>query len=181
MITSTAISPTDKIVFISKKKIKLRMQYEASENEAFCMYWQAYSRKTSKHCGQWNRWVHNFDHHWKWLNNWIGESNYCHFIFLLISNLVTHLFTLIIALIFIITYHIKNEEIVSKLNLWLFYDIREDSKLYSVSYGASVILLIFSFSKICFSIFLLSFQVFVRSKGLTTYKYVMLKRNKKLK
>lgn len=178
MVTSTAISPTDRVVFISKKKMRNREQYEASENEAYCMYCQAFSRKTSKHWGQCNRCVHNFDHHWKWLNNCIGQANYCHFVLLLISNMITHLLTSVIALIFIINYHIKNEAIVSKLNIWLFYNLSESNELYSVSYAAAIVLLIFSISKICFSIFLLSFQVFVRSKGLTTYKYVMQKRNK---
>lgn len=41
-----------------------------------------------KHCGQCNKCVQGFDHHCKWLNTCVGESNYRLFVSLLVAYVV---------------------------------------------------------------------------------------------
>lgn len=88
-IKSTIVNPTDKIV---------KMKNIDNQNGKYQFYWKIWDSHVSdnsKHCGQWNRWVENFDHHWKWLNNWIGEINYRLFILLWISVLLFQVFYII--------------------------------------------------------------------------------------
>ena len=177
-LAATVICPTDNVVFATKMAIERKLPFEVHSNESFWMYWQAYSLKSSKHWGQWNRWVYNFDHHWKWLNNWIGEANYVYFIWLLIVVFIECLSTFIVSVILIISYNVNDKGIVSDKNIALFYNIETNSGLFLASYLASWVLLILSIGKACFAVVLLSFQIFVRSKGLNTYKYVLLKNNK---
>ena len=181
IVLATAISPTDKVVFITKMAINKNLQFEVHSNESYWIYWQAYSLKISKHWGQWNRCVYKFDHHWKWLNNWIGEANYVYFIMVLIVNLMTNILILIIVAMLIISFHMGNQNIVSNTNIAYFYNTKNKNFLFTWSYMSSWIMLILSIAKWCFSVYILGFQIFVRSKGLTTYKYVLLKRSKKTK
>lgn len=52
-------------------------------------------KDNTKHCRECNRWVSKFDHHWKWLNNWIGEINYREFIWLISIYLIYNMYFVI--------------------------------------------------------------------------------------
>jgi palmitoyltransferase ZDHHC1/11 len=45
-------------------------------------------RDDAKHCGSCNRCVNNFDHHCRWLNNCVGQTNYQSFFRLICSVFV---------------------------------------------------------------------------------------------
>lgn len=162
----TVIIPTDKVVFKSQKIIKSGVEYEPQSDESYWMYCQAYSRISSKHWGQCNRWVYNFDHHCKWLNNWIGGRNYIWFICLVIFFLIASTFIFIIWVIYLILYHQDgiDEERGRRINTYI-----------SI-WG----LLVINIFKMAFSGYLLGFHFIVRCKGLTTYKYVLKNREKKM-
>ena len=53
----------------------------------------------TKHWREWNRWVSGFDHHWKWLNNWIGDKNYKKFMTLIILYFSSNIYLLIMYII----------------------------------------------------------------------------------
>lgn len=179
MIIATSIVPTDKIVFSSIKVRRSGESYEPKEDETYWMYCQAFSRVTSKHWGQWNRWVFNFDHHWKWLNNCIGDKNYPYFISLVVVFWITTLIIFWISISFIAWYH-SNSSILNEENLYDYYSINKESEMYTISYWLVWILLLFCWLKLAFSSHLLGFQIYVKSQGMTTYQYVIKKREKKL-
>ena len=56
----------------------------------------------TKHWGDWNRWVDMFDHHCKWLNNWVGGRNYIEFLVLISILTFKTLLFMIVGIIFII-------------------------------------------------------------------------------
>ena len=61
--------------------------------------WLTHVQNRTKHCRECNRWVSQFDHHWKWLNNWIGDRNYKKFIVLISFYFTSNLFLFTIFLI----------------------------------------------------------------------------------
>lgn len=59
---------------ISKfKKIDTR-DYANSDFVYVCDICLTHVQDKTKHWREWNRCVSGFDHHWKWLNNWIGDK-----------------------------------------------------------------------------------------------------------
>ena len=54
-----------------------------------CRVCEAHINSRSKHCGECNRCVSDFDHHCKWLNNCIGQANYRHF-FIVVATYLLH-------------------------------------------------------------------------------------------
>lgn len=152
----------------TKQIVKRGEVYNPPEDESYWMYCQAYSRVTSKHCGQCNRWVYNFDHHCKWLNNCIGENNYKYFIMLVILFWLTTLIIFCLSVAYLVGYHTDGSHI-SKIE-----------KFSVFPYSCSWILCIICFLKIWFSTHLLGFQIYVKSRGMSTYQYVLKKRQRAL-
>ena len=179
MIIATWINPTDPVVARSKELIDRNLRFEPQPDESFWMYWQAFSKTTSKHCGQCNRWVYHFDHHCKWLNNCIGDRNYKYFICLMVSFCIASFIILGISIQFVIAYHQQDSSSINEQNLKEFYGIEGRAKSYFDTYYAfNWILMGLTIVKILFSIHLLGFQVFIKWQGLTTYQYVLKQREK---
>ncbi|CAI2359510.1 unnamed protein product [Moneuplotes crassus] len=164
-IVTTAIIPTDKTVFHTQKILKKDQNYLPKNDEKFCMYCQSFSKKESKHCGQCNRCVDDFDHHCKWLNNCIGARNYRWFITLVINTFLSSVTVFIFCVIYFIAYHRNKLE-----------NGRDTS-----TYIGICLLSVLNIGKLLFCTHLLCFQLYIKSKGLTTYKYVLKKRQKKMK
>lgn len=69
------LSKLPNLVFISK----FSSSNKPKGIEFECLYCSAYVGDNTKHWRDCNRWVKDFDHHWKWLNNCIGHNNYKYF------------------------------------------------------------------------------------------------------
>ena len=64
--------------------------------------WITQLRKGTNHCWDCNKWIKNFDHHWNWINKWIGSENYKWFIALLWAYLLGCIKFITISIIFLI-------------------------------------------------------------------------------
>ena len=136
--------------------------------------------KESKHWGQWDRWVAKFDHHWKWLNNWIGEKNYRYFFSLIWLFMMHNIFIWTVCLFQIIDFHIDELELSgSKSNFEIFYSSSNGEIIRIVSYILWWILLVLWTLKAITSGQLISFHIYLKCKNLTTYKYIILQRKNK--
>jgi palmitoyltransferase len=78
----TRADPTDPLVHASKV---VAASLELPNIGYKCHLCDSYVDKTSKHCGQCNRWCTGFDHHCKWTNNCVGSANYRPFIALVVA------------------------------------------------------------------------------------------------
>ena len=180
MLVATCIVPTDRTVFESLKITNNGGTYEAKDDEKYCMYCIAFSKASSKHWGQCNRWVHNFDHHCKWLSNWIGDRNYKWFIALVISFWVVTFAIFLTWIVSLSGIH-TNSNIATSQNFDDFYNLESSGSGETVAYAFIWVLLTLSVVKLAFATHLLWFQIYVKSQGLSTYQYVLKQREKKLK
>ena len=63
--------------------------------------WEIILTPRCRHCNIWNKWVERFDHHWPYINNWVGYNNHSYFlmyIFSLGTNLAYHFILCVIAI-----------------------------------------------------------------------------------
>lgn len=133
--------------------------------------------KNSKHCGQCDRCVSNFDHHCKWLNNCIGEKNYKYFMWLIWVFFVHNIFVIGICLIQIIDFHVADVEFsASKANLKEYYNSKHGTALRIISYVGSWLLLLLCILKAFSTGHLIVFHIYLKCHNLTTYKYIMIQR-----
>lgn len=127
---------------------------------ACCAICQKFVDPTSKHCGHCNRCVNGFDHHCRWLNTCIGKLNYKYFIILLIAILIERGLLIAIAIPATIK-TIQSDDI-----------------------GKSIVLTVLLIETIIvefLTINLLVFHTFLHYRKLTTFQYLMAKRQKKTK
>ena len=78
---------------------------------------------SSKHCETCGRCVYGFDHHWRWLNNCIGQPNYWYFFTLAVIFNITNIYICGVTLTVIIMFLIdKNDDVLDegKSNNYLF-------------------------------------------------------------
>ena len=82
---TTKLDPTDRNVKYEKEWKRNGVEpKEFLDLNFFCDVCDVFVHDRTKHWGDWNRWWELFDHHWVWLNNWVGAKNYREFIFLIV-------------------------------------------------------------------------------------------------
>ncbi|CAG9320229.1 unnamed protein product [Blepharisma stoltei] len=166
-IRCTISNPTDP--YVQKSKSGEWVQPSSQR----CSLCNAYTMIKSKHCARCCRCVNGFDHHCKWLNNCIGSKNYKWFF-----NLIA--FCTMMSLT------------QAGSGVYIFIDVLtsgDTGKMIKNRYNAddigkySLIGLIFVASLLCLlvSIFLAHlfiFHVYLHYLGLTTYDYILMKKEK---
>jgi len=121
----------------------------------------------SRHCLICDKCVVDFDHHCKWLNNCIGAENYRSFRWLIASTALLISTQLAVSVTLCIRYFIDWDQL--SVDVRAFYlDI--DENLYFTLVCANVVL---GIPSLCLVMHLVGFHIYLSSKGLTTYNYVM--------
>lgn len=167
----TYIDPTDPAVFESRKSLanlyEINESFDHKKYPKICQVCKSHVNKDSKHCRDCGRCVLHFDHHCKWLNNCIGLKNYTWFVLLITSlqGLVT-------------------SHCVSGIKLTLEVISNKDLDLVLFEGQTEWYLGLLSFFNLLsavvafFNLQLLAFHLFLKLKGMTTYEYIVMRRNK---
>ena len=146
--------PTEPLIF-ERLENNQHLEYE-------CEDWNWVVMKATKHWKVWNRCVKDFDHHWKWLNNCIGYNNYRTFLVLMIIYVVYNFYFL-------------------SMSLWFWIEANENQVVKNVI-PARVVVLMIMISKIVITLltsWLLIFHIYLAWIGLSTYEFIINRRNKK--
>lgn len=80
----TLWDPTDAVVYSHRQAAAEGREFPFSEYRLVCTACSTCVSSQAKHCARCDRCVAGFDHHCKWLNNCIGQCNYRWFWFLVL-------------------------------------------------------------------------------------------------
>ena len=167
-VLTTALDPTDSVVptqVLASKQLPVPQQS--------CSICKVRVHDYSKHCAQCNRCVQGFDHHCKWLNNCVGKRNYACFAVLIGS--ASALLAQEIALgvyVLQLVYRREGED-----RLGAVYGLSSEN-ITAFTVVLAVVLLCLS---LCFVplMRLVLLQLYLRRRGITTYEYHLLCRQRK--
>ncbi|CAD8057280.1 unnamed protein product [Paramecium sonneborni] len=165
-IKTTISDPTDCYVIQQQKNRGKAFDYEEHQLTQFCDLCIAYVKETTKHCKQCNRCCEDFDHHCRWINNCIGGKNYKQFIGMIVFTFLIILYSIIVNI------RVINQYNKQELQTLTIYSKYQNSML--------IIALIFLVLEIITSIFLVKlivFHAYLYRKGISTYEFIIQKRN----
>ncbi|XP_054917591.1 palmitoyltransferase ZDHHC11-like isoform X2 [Dermacentor andersoni] len=176
-ILSVTIDPAD--ANVRAKNIKGPLpQFDRSKHahvieNQFCYICEVKVENRSKHCSSCNKCIKKFDHHCKWLNNCVGSRNYKYFAICVASALIACLLTFLVSAGLIVAYFAKSSLFNHPAGLfYVFVPVDKTIWLLMVEICAALSLL-----AIALLSHLLGFHLFLAFKGLSTYDYIVLKRN----
>uniref|UniRef100_H3DM31 Palmitoyltransferase n=1 Tax=Tetraodon nigroviridis TaxID=99883 RepID=H3DM31_TETNG len=140
-----------------------------------------------KHCGVCNKCVEDFDHHCKWLNNCVGGRNYrCFFVALLSATF--GVLVLVVVLMFVsIQQYLHPESLRTSPQFdsllgnetWLMFIPLTPIKTSSTSLLIlAFITVVLGFISLLLLTHLLGFHFYLLYKGISTYEYIKLQRQK---
>ena len=173
-IRATLRDPTDRNVQYERQWRKDGIEAEENDElEYFWDVWEAYVHDRTKHCGDWNRCVDMFDHHWKWLNNWVGGKNYHDFLILISVLLAQTIVFIIVSIIFIVSAFTNADDFQKGFQDFYGTDLNE--------YGLVVYVIILNL--LCalivfFTSTLIWLHIKLKRWGLTAYEYIVYKDEK---
>ncbi|KAL8589325.1 hypothetical protein ACOMHN_052328 [Nucella lapillus] len=187
MLTATTINPADPSVLAKASKAVARLDRSkhahAIQNQ-HCYLCEVNVGPKSKHCRACNKCIADFDHHCKWLNNCVGGRNYKWFLSSLITGVIGTLLIFTIGLLEFICYFVDEEQ---KVVLQPYIDLKEGTaEFYMVHQEVSDkgwlammgITTLLSAVTLLLLTHLLFFHFWLMCKGLTTYEYIVMLREK---
>mmetsp|Transcript_13162 Transcript_13162/g.30277 ORF Transcript_13162/g.30277 Transcript_13162/m.30277 type:complete len:359 (-) Transcript_13162:49-1125(-) len=171
---TSALNPVDRTI---DEKLQATPRDVPTGDLLYCSYCKCKVHKRSKHCRLCNKCIRNFDHHCKWLNNCVGSVNYGSF-FTLIC--ITFLFTLLHSIwSFVILKRLWDE----KNSASYFYESLQYFR--GSSHTGLMVLVFISFVVAAIACLLLLqlvlFHTYLMYAGMSTYDYILSRRDKKSK
>ena len=170
--------PTDVTVLLHhsarrNKYVVFSLPFDTTLYSAMCSICDSCVDSTSKHCGRCNRCVSNFDHHCKWLNNCVGRVNYRLFVWLIAALECTEWILTIFSTDLIIIYA-RDRDRFEDAARSMAPSINPDAvaiaiiveAVLSIAVGVAVLNLIL-------------LHIHLRCQGITTYEYIIRKRDRK--
>lgn len=194
-ICSTSIDPVDHSVLTKNSKGPLpvfdRSKHAHVIENQFCYICEVKVGSKSKHCSSCNKCIATFDHHCKWLNNCVGRKNYRYFAVCIASALAASLLIFCVSVALIVAYLVKDSWLhVSSLdsnNSTVAYSesapLKDPMFVVFVAVDATlwlftvVVCALLSFFAICLLSHLSGFHLFLAFRGLSTYDYIVQKRD----
>lgn len=172
----TRSDPSDPTIELERRCRLACMPFEGSKYPKLCRVCGTHVLSKSKHCGQCNRCVNDFDHHCKWLNNCIGQQNYRQFACLIVAlGVLTLWHTIVMSLCLV---RVTDNDSQERANLATVYDVKDDGiKAYyavvAVSLGIGCLVVVAD-------IHLIVLHLYLKCRGLTTYEYILKIRERQL-
>ncbi|XP_033111000.1 uncharacterized protein LOC117112053 isoform X2 [Anneissia japonica] len=192
-----SIDPADPNVRRKKKKnVKTfdRTEHRHVIENCHCYICEVSVGLKSKHCSACNKCVSDFDHHCKWLNNCVGERNYKLFIMCLTSAFVTCFIVLCICFYIAIAYWVNPmllhpyllENSASMSSTAGSTDYHDELNVFRpvsgpVFFAVICIMVLLLLLTVCLLGHLLGFHIYLIYRNLSTYEYIVLKRELEMK
>jgi len=170
-IKATKCDPADP--HIRGQDYGVKVNKEEDEALPYCVQCDSPVFSRSKHCRACNKCVQDFDHHCMWVNNCVGAENYRAFATCIASVAVMTANILVISAYLLIDYFANDEEFEIRWHEHpLFADVAKEVALVPFIFLAVVNLPFF-----VLDMHLVLLHLFLSWNNVTTYEYIMNKRN----
>ncbi|XP_002736158.1 uncharacterized protein LOC100375920 [Saccoglossus kowalevskii] len=207
---SISINPADPATLtLAKDRVVPRLDRNSHPHvieNSHCYLCEVDVSSTSKHCSVCNKCIENFDHHCKWLNNCVGSRNYRYFFATISSGLLAAVLVLVITIYVTIVFWVdpsllfpdcvaetsSYDYVVLSSNTsssycdnstWLY----ENMELFSFVVPAMAFFIVILVTSVLAVIatgllaHLVIFHIYLNCKGMTTYDYIVMKREQEAK
>lgn len=170
----TLTDSSDPTVQAERLALSKNQAFDSSRFSKQCPICETHVLEKTKHCMQCNRCTVDFDHHCKWLNNCIGKSNYRYFLYLIA-------FLELMMMVSISAGISTTDQIFASQDLQ--GEVRDLFNTDSILWYYITSITVTSIAALVFGLNgnLIAFHIYIRAKGLSTYEFILEKREQKIK
>lgn len=168
---ATSCDPADP--HIRRQDHGVQVNKDEDESLPYCVQCDAAVFARSKHCRACNKCVREFDHHCMWVNNCVGAQNYRAFATCIGAVAVMTFNILAISIYLIIDYFANDEEFEMRWHDHFFFkDVTKE-----VALVPFILLTVVNLPFFVLDMQLVILHMFLTWQNVTTYEYIMNKRN----